>query len=303
MTKLFNENLGTASNRTELARLKKKFNSYDSIYVAISTMTNRPDFRDWLESIWQQYEPYADANFPNEFKKQFSQRAWELNLGATLLNRGYILGDHRDIGPDFKISDGNRNVWIEAVAVRKGNGRDKVPNIENGKAIDVPEKEMLLRLTTGLGEKYRKYLSYLQDDHINSDDPYVIALDRSDLEHSDAQIPLILKCLFAIGHQVLFLKREKPQPKTEGSTWSAREKVNKISGSEVEMLMFRDDSFEGISAVIYCAQNILNSLRDPNRMGDNFVIVHNPFAKNPITKGFFKFGDEWLFRDGYLKKQ
>src|SRR3990167_11296773 len=139
MTKLFNENLGTASNRTELARLKKKFNSYDSIYVAISTMTNRPDFRDWLESIWQQYEPYADSNFPNEFKKQFNQRAWELHLGSTLINRGYELGSHSNAGPDIKIPYKSKNVWIEAIAVEKGDAQDKVPDIEYGKAEDNPE--------------------------------------------------------------------------------------------------------------------------------------------------------------------
>lgn len=302
MSKLFNENLGTASNRIELDKLKKKFSRYDPSYVAISTMTTRPGFRTWLEFVWKQYEPYADSNFPNEFKKHFSQRAWELHLGSTLLNRGYTLGNHSNAGPDFKIPYKDRSIWIEAIAVEKGDGQDKVPNIEYDKAMDVPEKEMLLRLTAGLKEKYRKYLSYLKDGLVSKNDPFVIAIDRSPLEHPDAQIPLILKCLFAIGHQVLFLKKEKPQPKTEGSTWSAREKVNKISGSEVEMLMFRDSSFEGISAVIYCSQDILNSPRDPSQMGNNLVVVHNPFAKNPLPDNFFKFGDTWKQDGDQLKK-
>lgn len=302
MTKLFNENLGKASNSKELAKLKKKLSHYDPSYVAISTMTTHPEFRDELESIWEQYRPYADSSFPNEFKKQFSQRAWELHLGSTLLNRGYTLGNHSNTGPDFKIPYEDKNIWIEAIAVEKGDGQDRVPNIEFGKAIDVPEKEMLLRLTAGLKEKYQKYLSYLKDNIVGQNDPFVIAIDRSPLEHLDPQIPLILKCLFAIGYQVLFLKKEKTQTKTEGSTWSAREKVNKISGNEVEMLMFRNSSFEGISAIIYCAQNILISLRDPNRMGDNFIIVHNPFAKNPLPDSFFKFGEEWKQEGDQVKK-
>lgn len=302
MPKLFDEKLGIASNSKELARLKKKFKNYDPTYVAVSTMTTRPDFRECLESIWTQYEPYADANFPNEFKKQFNQRAWELHLGATLLNRGYTLGEHNDVGPDFKIPYDEKNIWIEAIAVEKGDGKDKVPNIEYGKAMDVPEKEMLLRLTAGLREKHQKYLTYLKNGLVNQDDPFVIAIDRSPLEHPDAQIPLILKCLFAIGHQVLFLKREKSQPKTEGSAWSTREKVNKISGSKVEMLMFKDDNFEGISAVIYCPWNFLNSSMGSNQIGDNFVIVHNPYAKNPLPDKFFKFGDVWKQEGGQVKK-
>lgn len=302
MTKLFSEDLGTASNRLELDKLKKKFSKYDSAFVAVSTITTRSDFRNWLEFIWKQYEPYADSNFPNEFKIQFSQRAWELHLGSTLLNRGYKLRNHNSAGPDFRISYEGKNIWIEAVSVKKGEGQDKVPNIEYGKAIDAPEKEMLFRLTAGLKEKYRKYLSYLKDKIINQNDLFVIAIDRSNLEHMDAQIPLILKCLFGIGHQVLFLKKEKLQPKTEGSIWSTREKVNKISGSEVEMLMFRDSNFEGISAVIYCDQNILNSPRDPNQMGNNFITIHNPFAKNPLSDKFFNFGDIWKQEGEQLKK-
>lgn len=302
MSNLFDENLGTASNTTQLAKLKKKFSSYDPSYVALSTMTTRPELRAWLETVWKQYKPYADSNFPNEFKKQFNQRAWELHLGSTLINRGYELGSHSNAGPDIKIPYKSRNVWVEAIAVEKGDEQDKVPDIEYGKAMDVPEKEMLLRLTNGLVKKHNIYLEYLKKDLVGQEDPFVIAIDRSLLEHPDAQIPLILKCLFAIGYQVLFLKREGLQPKTEGSTWSAREKVNKISGSEVEMLMFRDSSYEGVSAVIYCPWNILNSPRDPQKMGDNFVIVHNPFAKNPLPDKFFKFGEIWKQEGQQLKK-
>ncbi len=293
MTKLFNENLGVASNSKQLAALKKKFNFYHPTYVAIATMATRPEFRNWLESIWKQYEPYADSNFPNEFKKQFNQRSWELHIGATLLNRGHNLQTHKDTGPDFKILHNNCTVWIEAIAVEKGAGKDRVPEIEYGKAMDVPEKEMLFRLTAGLKEKHQKYLSYLKSGHINSSDPYIIAIDRSPLEHMDAQIPLILKCLFAIGHQVLFLKRTTPHSMSEGSTWTLRDKLNKVSGSEVEMLMFRDSSYEGISAVIYCPWDILNSSREPDKLGSNFVIVHNPYAKNSLPDNFFKFGEAW----------
>lgn len=302
MTKLFNENLGTASDDKQLAQLKEKFNFYHPSYIALATMTTRPDFRDWLESLWIQFEPHADTNFHSEFKKQFNQRAWEMHMGSVLLNRGYNLGNHTNIGPDFKIPFKNKSVWVEAIAIEKGDGQDKVPDIVYGKAIDVPEKEMLLRLTAGLREKHRKYLTYLRDDLVDQDDPFVIAIDRSPLEHMDAQIPLILKCLFAIGHQVFFLNRDKPQSRTEGSTWSAREKINKISGSEIGMLMFRDASFEGISAVIYCTQNILNSPQDFSHMGENFVIVHNPFAKNPLPYNFFKFGDVWKQDGDQLKR-
>jgi type I restriction enzyme S subunit len=306
MTKLFNENLGTASNRRRLDQLKKKFSHYDSTYVAVATISTRHDFRDWLESLWIQYKPYADTNFEDELKKHFAQRAWELHLGTTLLNRGYALAEHKNTGPDFAIPYEDKNIQIEAIAVEKGNGQDKVPEmefIEKMGEMDVPEKEMLLRLTSGLEEKYRKYLSYLKNSHIKNEDPFVIAIDRSDLGHVDPQIPLVLKCLFAIGHQVLFIKKDNASsPKITGSTWSGRDKLNKASGSEIPLLFFRDSTYEGLSAVIYCTDNILNSPKDPKRMGDNFVIVHNPFAKNPLPDNYLKFGDIWKQEGNQVKK-
>lgn len=303
MAKLFDENLGVVTNSKQLKILKSKFSDYDPIYVAVSTMNNRPELRGWLENLWRQYKQYADSNFRNEFKKQFNQRAWELYLGVTLLNRGYHLGDHSNKGPDFKIPVGRSNIWMEAISVRKGDREDRVPEMEfNGKAIDVPEGEMLLRLSAGLMKKYNKYLSYRKSSIINSSEPFVIAIDRSGLEHTDPQIPLILKCLFGIGYQVLSINSGKPFSQTEGSAWSLREKVTKVSGSEVPQLLFRDSTFEGISLVVYCNNNILNCPREPEKMGDNFVMIHNPFAKNPLPENFFKFGQEWKQEGKQLMK-
>ena len=87
-----------------------------------------------------------------------------------------------------------------------------------------------------------------------------------------------------------------------GSTWSVRDKVNKVSGSEVGTFMFGDSKFGGISAIIYCSQNILNSPKDPKLMGDNFTIIHNPFAINPLPHTFFTFGDTWILKGDQLKK-
>jgi hypothetical protein len=218
------------------------------------------------------------------------------------LNRGLVLEKHSNIGPDLKIHSELGDIWIEAISVEKGGGNDKVPDIENGVWADVPEEKMLLRLSSGLTEKYRKYETYVKNKVISPKDPFVIAIDRSSLEHIDPQVPLILKCLFAIGHQVLYLKRNKPVAQSEGSNWSARDKINKISGSNVEMLVFRDKTFEGVSAVIYSDKDILNSPRDREKMGDNLTIVYNPFAKNPLPNNFFKFGKSWIQVGSQVKK-
>lgn len=308
MKKLFDENLGIAKNKKELSLLKKQFSSYDPMYVGMSTIPHFEDARKWIEDLWTLYESYADKHFLQEFKRQFTQRAWELYLGATLLNRGYLLEKHSDTGPDLKLSlekptDSNK-LWIEAIAVEKGEKQDKVPDIEFGKAMDVPEQQMLLRLTNALTKKHKIYTHYLAKNIIGKNDPFIIAVNRSDLEHVDPGIPLILKCLFGIGHQVLSISTGKQQPKIKAteSNWTKRTDIKKQTGNNVSMLFFDTLDYSGISAVIYIINNIINSPRTPKEMGEDFVIVHNPFAKNPLSTNFFPFKEQWKVDGSFLKK-
>lgn len=303
MKNLFDENLGTASNSVELNELKKKYYEYDPSYVALSTMSTRDDFRKWLEELWSIYEPFSDKNFLQQLKVQFDQRSWELYLGATLINRGYHLENHNEAGPDFQIKSENNNVWIEAISIKKGETVDKVPEVQYGKVIDVPENEILLRLTAGIKEKLGKYQIYLEKGLIQEENPCVIAIDRSPLEHVDPQIPLVLKCLFGIGNQVLHIKiNNNSQPETDSSDWSSKPTVFKTNGSGIGASIFNDPEYQMISAVIYSDKNIINSPRGNGEMGNNFTVIFNPLAKNSLPYNFINFGDKWIFGDGQVKK-
>jgi hypothetical protein len=160
MTKLFSENLGTIASDEELATLKRRFPEYDLGYLCQATYGIRRHDRRWMEELWQEYEPYADTHFLEDFKRQFTQRSWELYLGVTFLNRGFTLGTHQNVGPDFDLRervDGKRLAWVEAIAVTKGRGNDRVPDLFYGGIMSVPEEEMTLRLMNALGEKLKKY--------------------------------------------------------------------------------------------------------------------------------------------------
>jgi len=248
--------------------------------------------------------PYADAHFLDDFKRKFAQRSWELYLGATLLNRNFKLGRHNAAGPDFDVQNenGERLAWIEATATDKGTGIDRVPDMVYGVAGSVPEEEMLLRITNSLNKKFKRYEEELKDKIVTDNEPYVIAINRSNLDHLDPLLPLILKAVFGIGHLTLRIKVDNIRQNNPESFWSRQTKVAKKSGKEISTLFFEDEKHKGISAVIYCADNILNSPRVPQEMGENFVIVHNPLAKNPLPYGFFPFGDEHKVESGYVKK-
>lgn len=302
---LFSENLGSIKSDEELTSLKQQFPEYDLAYICQATLFDRKKVREWMERLWKQYEPYADKQFLKDFKRQFTQRAWELYLGTTFMNRGFHLGKHRAVGPDLDIRDeasGKRLVWIEAIAVEKGEGNDRVPDVVYGGVSSVPEEQMMLRLAGALEKKFKRYCSELEKGVVKDDEPYVIAIDRSALQHVDASAPLILKTLFGIGDLTITFELGDNGHKPKDVFWSELPKLDKISGKPVPMRFFLDATHAGISAVIYSHHDIINSPRVPKEMGENFLIAHNPYAKNPLLHNFFPFGDEFVVKENSVQR-
>ncbi|WP_024576216.1 MULTISPECIES: hypothetical protein [unclassified Afipia] len=63
-----------------------------------------------LEALWTRYEPYADANFRQEFSRQPDNRFWEMYLTVRLLDadkkvrlKAGVVRAARDFGPDICI--------------------------------------------------------------------------------------------------------------------------------------------------------------------------------------------------------
>ena len=301
--KLFSENLRLVETNRELVVLQKQFPNYDPGYICQATAALRQKEKEWIEKLWEQYEPYADSHFTEDFKRQFAQRSWELYFGATLLNHGFKLGSNRGTGPDFDVRNENdeRLSWVEAISIEQGNGNDRVPDMIWGVVQNVPEEEMMLRITNALDKKFKKYQAELKKDIIKNE-PYVLAINRSNIGFLDPVIPLILKVLFGIGHLTLKLSVNGVKQENPESFWSGRPSVAKKSGENIPMLFFVDQAHAGISAIIYSVNSILNSPHTANEMGENFVIVHNPLARNPLPDGFFPFGDEYKVQGDQINK-
>src|SRR5260370_7646800 len=205
---LFDKNLGTAKNQSELEELLKKYvpPTYDPLYVCLGTRDDFKKERQWIEDMWMEYRQFADRNFASEFKANFCKRAWELYLGITLHKRwGLQPGSkskRESAGPDFKtIHNTNKSaqtVWIEAIAIEKGDAPNRVPEMVFNDVADLPEDQMLLRLLSGVADKYKRYCKYVEQDIVGTGDLYIIAINQSNLEHSVSQIPLIFNSLFKL---------------------------------------------------------------------------------------------------------
>ena len=199
-------------------------------------------------------------------------------MPCALLDRSVVFTS-KDQGPDFLIEHGGKNIWIECIACEKGDGADRVPDLHYGVVQNVPSNEMLIRIASALKAKNEKYKKYLVDGIVKDADQFIIAVCRGDLGHVDAAMPLILRAVFAIGHQTLTMPRDG-SPSRSG--WSTVPFIEKQNGSKVPMTFFLEKEHEGISAVIYSKDTVLNH---PDVIGDDIVVVHNKLAKNHLSDG------------------
>src|ERR1700687_2316210 len=137
--------------------------------------------REFSEQLWRRTANYVDADLPEKAAQHFHQAFWEMYLAASLLEVGLPLLPRTErkspsSGPDLLIAP---NIWVEAIAVTPGAGPDAVPDHSNdfGKAYDVPDRELRLRLVSGMTEKRNKFESYRKKGLVGPDDVCVIAIN------------------------------------------------------------------------------------------------------------------------------
>lgn len=289
--KLFSEQFRKIDSDEELKKLCEEFPKYDPGYLCQSTYELRKKTKDWLEDLWQQYAPHADPHFLEEFRSSFTQRCWELYLGNTFLNHKFRLGENKGEGPDFDLRDENdqRLAWVEAIAVTQGEGPDRVPDAIYEAVRPVPTDEIVLRIAHGLETKYKKYCKDVTKGLIKDDEPYVIALDRSTAGSVDTLLPNILKAVFGIGDLALRMRIGGKPVENPENVWTHQPVLAKQNGEQISMHFFDDPTHAGVSAVIYATDHVISSPRKQQEMGENFYIVHNPLAKNPLPKGVLSF--------------
>jgi type I restriction enzyme S subunit len=237
--------------------------------------------------LWELYQPHADEHFIQEVRLDFCGRFWEMDLACFFLKQERNMRCPKP-GPDIKIDN---RIWIEAISARQGvaDNPNSVPDIISGEVSQVDGNLIKLRYTAAIAEKFKKYRTYLDNGIIEKDEPYIIALNSSQIPRSDLDdsIPRIAKTLLAIGDEFVTLDRETH--KQIGSGHHYQQNISKKSGSEVSTNTFLDPKYAGISAVLYSNSDPFNRAR---KDGQGYLLIHNPLANNPIDQGFLRAGKE-----------
>jgi hypothetical protein len=270
----------------------------DQVYTALRDYDDFLDARNRVEGLWRYFEPYADPHFRTEIAVDFQARYWEMYLGCLALRAGLRVMPTKGKGPDLRVTlPGGVNVFIEATAPGPGTGQNRVsePTLikvgdPNASFEPIPVEQILLRITSGVEEKFRAYDRYLRNQTLQPDAPYVVAVNPGGMTFGRGEYdpPLIIQALFAVGNLMVSFDRDNPEQ--DDTSYSIRHQISKHGGASVRTNLFLDPEYRGLSAVIFSDASPLSL---PRPEGRELKLVHNPYAQNPIDRGLFKVGYEY----------
>jgi type I restriction enzyme S subunit len=294
----------------------------DSGYTNVRDLPDCIKYRDFVEELWREYEPYADKNCRSDAQNHFLQRFWEMYVCVVFLRKGFAVTKASDDGPEFHITIDDQRVWIEAVAPNPGDGADHVPEMNHGKvceafvtieaceacetfetceafeAYEVPFEKIILRYTSALLDKLRKYKQDCQKGIILETDLYVIALNSRNIPHApyERTLPYHVHAFLPFGNYTVGFDTESSE--ITDSFYRHQDSVDKLNEVSISKQPFLEDEYNGISAVIHSAVDCANG---PSELGADFDILYNPLAKNPLSTKSIPWCRHRIYHNGELE--
>lgn len=275
------------------------------IDIFYEDLRGRPDnnqAREAINSMWLQYEPFADSNFRTEFTRDFRSRFWEMYLACGLLNMGFSLVPRKLLGkegPDICIeSQGKPRTWVEAVAPGAGEGMNELSYVDMPDVFTIPADALTLRLSGAIWTKWNDYLSYLGNNLVSPSEPYIIAAYGGKFPYGlGDDFPYIISALFPISpHETITFNWDNGE--LLDRQYQYRPNIAKPSGP-VSTDVFSSKEYSRISAVIYSEVKYWTLRPGLNHA---LTIIHNPLAANPLPRGWLPQALSYWVEGGILQK-
>lgn len=224
---------------------------------------------------------------------------WEAMLYRHLRSLGYQLsgsaGARAQHGPDFCFERDGLTIWVEAVVPSpEGIPSDwlEAPVAGQVKAVNKPHREMLLRCTSAIADKQKKFSNYKAKGIVGQTDAAVIAVNICRLSYWDiegtgvSQLPLMMEAVFPIGALAVPISRDG---KIDGPAQRLpRFSVDKAEGRTIPTGYFFDPEFANVSAVLQAHQ------KDVFQKKLVLAAAHNPLASNRLPTGLFDVHQEFV---------
>lgn len=238
----------------------------------------------------------ADKHFSSEYyspnKGKFFQRLWEINLGLWLSDQGFML-ESAEIGPDFSTTINGKRLWIEAVSpTPQGILIDffKVRAGEEFVVKDYPYNEIMLRVTSALSGKMRRYREYLTDGVVSNRDCFVVAVDFSQLDFMAhigiSQMPTVVEAVYPVGPQYISIERDTLGQVGSGCVF--KDEAKKFSANRVvsvEKDLFLRSEYNCVSCVLGAISRIEGVIWS--------ALVHNMNAESKVDSGIMAVNNEY----------
>lgn len=257
---------------------------------------------------WFTREGLADKNFDKELTNDASyrERLSELLIAYKLMRAGYRLTSD-GAGPDLWASKGSNGFWVEIITPRPMSIDpayiEQVGASADG-MLNVPSDQILRRWTAAIDAKAQKLRRYLDKGYVQSDQPFVIAVNGRSLR-GDSNIgfngvsmnPCAVEVLFGLGS--LGLKSIAKGKITDVRIGrSHRSSVDSINRASIPMTTFLDDANAQISGVWAMDIDENEVLLDPlwpglKRGYFSCAGIFNPFAANPLAPGDLPTFEDW----------
>ncbi|MGD0110124.1 MAG: hypothetical protein ABSC06_39840 [Rhodopila sp.] len=227
---------------------------------------------------------------------------WEAMLHRHLRSAGYKLRSSVKAsgqqGPDFCIEHSGQTIWIEAIVpAPEGIPADYLETPRQGENLvkSKPDQSRVLRCTSAIDAKQKKFAEYLAKGIVNANDCLVIAVNICRLSDWDidgngiSQFPLVMEAVFPVGPLGVPIT---PEGDLAGPAQNiSRLFLQKQSGKKVDTANFFDTNFAHVSAIIQSHQ------KDVFQKDLVLSIVHNPLALNPLPIGLFGSYKEFVAED------
>ena len=242
--------------------------------------------------------PHLVAEIETADEQKLWSYIWEAILYRHLRSLRYIpknltraSGQH---GPDFAIQHGDKTIWIEAVVPSpEGVPAEwlELPRQNEIKARSMPDTERVLRCTSAICDKQKKFTEYQAKSIISPNDCTVIAVNICRLSDLDidgngiSRCPLSMEALFGIGPIAVPILEDRTLGVAQNIP---RYAIRKPSGKEVETVNFFSSTFANVSAVLQAHQ------RDLHQKPLILATIHNPLATNPLPRGIFHAHKEFV---------
>lgn len=258
-----------------------------------------------------------DGKFVQEFQKTFESSFWELYLfEASKLWRLEI--DSSFASPDFVVTSPVK-LCIEATIAAPAKDSLRAYGADPHNIPEDFEKfnaEAAIRICNSFSSKVKRYRAYYKNLPHVSNHPFVIAIAAFDRPYSH----------FAAGRSIMaamygvYYDEENTPPDADYVINYNVESASKSETVDIKLGMFCDNTYEEVSAVIYSSLvtwgkiralsenpaantnfHTLHSLNESiypeervapkadysEHLFDGLIVLHNPFARNPIPPGTF----------------